>query len=143
MRIAYRGKASMDEVICIIRSAKTKENHSWQGNCLLKITYYKLRVGEQFAHYIVGQSIESYRVGGAREFLSQTLMIPGGHCIRETMRKKLKIVARTGLCSGQRCGSAMANTVESNLPNTIWNVMQTDCQNSAPGIDKPRRMICG
>ena len=36
-----------------------------------KITYYKLRVGEQFAHYIIGQSIESYRIGGARECLSQ------------------------------------------------------------------------
>ena len=94
---------------------------------MLKITYYKLRVGEQFAHYITGQGIESYRVGDTKEFLNQTLMIPGGHCIRETMRKKLKIVARAGLCSSQRCGSAMTNTMESNLPGAVWNVMQTDC----------------
>ena len=57
---------------------ETKEDHSRQGNCLLKITYYKLRARKQFAHYIVCQSIESYRVGDAREFLNQTLMIPGG-----------------------------------------------------------------
>jgi len=86
-----------------------------------------LRVEEQFAHYIIGQSIESFRVGGAKEFLNQILMIPEGHCIRETMRKKLKIVARAGLSSGQCCGSAMANTMESNLPDAVWNVMQTDC----------------
>ena len=110
---------------------------------MLKITYYKLRVGEQFAHYIIGQSIESYRVGSAEEFLNQTLIIPEGHCIQETMRKKLKIVARTGLCSGRRCGSAMANTMESNLPDAVWNVMQMDYQNGTPGIDKSHHMIYG
>jgi len=110
---------------------------------LLKIIYYKLRTGKQFAHYIIGQSIESYRVGGAKEFLNQTLMILGGHCIRETMRKKPKIVTRAGLCSSQRCGSTMANAMESNLPDTVWDVMQTDYRNDAPGIDKSSHMICG
>ena len=122
---------------------ETKENHSRRGNCLLKITYYKLWVGEQFAHYIIGQSIESYRAGGTTEFLNQTLMILGRHCIRETMRKKPKIVTRAGLCSSQRCGSTMANAMESNLPDAVWNVMQTDYQNGAPGIDKSHRVICG
>ena len=70
-------------------------------------------------------------------------MIPGGHYIQETMRKKLKIMARAGLCSGQRYGSTMANTMESNLPNAVWNVMQTDYQNGAPGIDKSYRVIYG
>ena len=106
-----------------------------------KITYYKLWAKKQFAHYIIGQSIESYRVGGAKEFLNQTLMIPRGHYIWETMRRKLKIVAEAGLCSGQRCGSAMADTMENNLPDVVWNVMQTDYRNSAPGIDKSRRVI--
>jgi len=143
MRIAYRGKANMDEVIRIIWSAKQRKIIQDEGIVCYKITYYKLRVGEQFAHYIIDQSIESYRVGGAKEFLNQTLMIPGGHCIRETMRKKLKIVARAGLCSGQRCGSAMANTMEGNLPDVVWNVMQTDYQSGAPGINKSHRVIYG
>ena len=70
-------------------------------------------------------------------------MIPGGHCIRETMRKKLKIVARAGLCSGQRYGNAMANTMESSLPDAVWNIMQTDYWNSTYGIDKSYRAIYG
>jgi len=57
------------------------ENHSKRGNCLLNTTYYKLRARKQFAHYIIAQSIESYRVGGAKEFLNQTLMILRRHCI--------------------------------------------------------------
>ena len=57
---------------------KTKENYSKRGNCLLKIIYYKLRAEKQFAHYIIGQGIESYKAGGAKEFINQTLMILGG-----------------------------------------------------------------
>ena len=106
-------------------------------NHLLQATGWK-----QFAHYIIGQSIEGCRVGSAREFLNQTLMILGGHCIRETMRKKLKIVTRAGLCSSQRCGSTMMNAMESNLPNAVWDVMQTDYRNGASSIDKSRRLIC-
>ena len=60
---------------------KAKENHSRQGNYLLNITYYKLRARKYFAYYIIGLGVESYRVGGAKEFLNQTLMIPEGHYI--------------------------------------------------------------
>ena len=136
MRIACRGKANMDEVICIIWNKRRR-------NCLLKITYYKLRARKQFAHYIIGQSIESYEVDGTKEFLNQTLMILGRHCIQESMRKKPKIVTRAGLCSSQCCGSTMANAMESNLPDVVWNVMQMDYRNSAPGINKSHRVICG
>ena len=122
---------------------ETKENHSRRGNCLLKISYYKLWARKQFAHYIIGQGIESYRAGGAKEFINQTLMILGRHCIRETMRKKPKIVTGAGLCSSQRCGSTMTNTMVSNLPDAVWDVMQTNHQNGASGIDKSRCMIYG
>jgi len=57
------------------------------------------------------------------------------------MGKKLKILAQTGLGGSQRHGSAMTNAVESNLPNMIRDVMQTNHQNGAPGIDKSCRMI--
>ena len=70
-------------------------------------------------------------------------MILGRHCIRETMRKKPKIVTRAGLCSSQRCGSTMTNAMESNLPDGVWDVMQTDYQNGASGIDKSHRVIYG
>ena len=59
------------------------------------------------------------------------------------MRKKLEIVARAGLCSGQCCGSAMADTMESNLPDVVWNVMQTDYWNNTSVIDKSYRAIYG
>ena len=58
---------------------ETKGNHSRQGSCLLNITYYKLRVGKHFAYYIIGQGVEGYRVGDAREILNQTLMHPREH----------------------------------------------------------------
>ena len=114
-----------------------------QENDLLNIAYYKLRAEENLAYYVIGQSIKSYRVGGTEEFLSQTFMILERHYIRETMRKKPKIVTRVGLCSSQRCGSTMTNAMESNLPNTVWDVMQVDYWNGAPGIDKSCRVIYG
>ena len=74
MCIAYRSKANIDGVMRIIY--ETKENHSRQGNCLLNITYYKLRAGKHFAYYIIGLGVESYRVGSTEEILNQVLMIP-------------------------------------------------------------------
>ena len=68
-------------------------------------------------------------------------MILRVHCIWKTMGKKPKIMARTGLCSSQRHGSAMTNAMEGNLPDTIWDVMQMNHQNGAPGIDKSCRMV--
>ena len=122
---------------------EAKEKHSRRGNCLLNITYYKLRAGKHFAYYIISLGIESYRVGSAREIFNQALMILRVRHAWKTMRKKTKIVARAGLCNRQRCGSTMMNAMESNLPDTVWNVMQADYQNGAPGIDKSHRMICG
>ena len=68
MCICYRSKANTDEVMCM--KHETKENHSRQGSYLLNVTYYKLRAGKHFAYYIIGQGVEGYRVGGAREILN-------------------------------------------------------------------------
>ena len=43
---------------------------------MLNITYYKLWAKKHFAYYIIGQGVEGYRVGGAKEVLYQALMIP-------------------------------------------------------------------
>ena len=45
------------------------------------------------------------------------------------------------LCSSQRHGSTMTNAMKSDLPDTIWDVMQTNHRNSAPSIDKSCHMI--
>ena len=141
MCIAYRSKANTNEVMSM--KHETKGNHSRQGSCLLNVTYYKLRAGKHFAYYIIGQDIESYRVGGAHEILNQALILPRIRCVRKTMGKKLKIMARTGLCSSQRHGSAMTNVMKGDLPDTIWDVMQTNHRNGISGIDKSRHMIRG
>ena len=63
---------------------------------MLNITYYKLRAKKHFAYYIIGQGVEGYRVGGAKEILNQELMIPRVRRVWKTMGKKVKIVVRAG-----------------------------------------------
>jgi len=120
---------------------ETKENHSRRGSCLLNVTYYKLRAEKHFAYYSIGQGVEGYRVGGAHEVLNQALMLPRVRCVRKTMGKKPKIMARTSLCSSQRHGSTMTNAMKGDLPNVIRDVMQAKHRNGAPSIDKSRRVI--
>ena len=114
---------------------ETKENHSRRGSYLLNITYYKLRAEKHFAYYIIIQGVEGYRVGGARKILNQTLMLPRVRRVWKTVEEKTKIVARTGLCSSQRHGSTMTNAMKSDLPDTVWDVMQANHQNGTPSID--------
>ena len=121
---------------------KQRRNHSRRRNCLLNTTYYKLWAEKHFAYYIIGQGVEGHRVFGAKEILTQTLMIPRVHRIRKTVRKKPKIVARTSLCGSQRRGSTMTNTMKSDLSDAVWDVMQTNYQNGAPGIDESHRVVC-
>ena len=120
---------------------ETKENHSRRGNCLLNITYYKLRARKHFAYHIIGQGVEGYRFGDAIEILNQAFMIPRVHRVWKTMGKKPKIVARAGLCSSQHHSSTMTNAMKSDLPDTVQDVMQANCQNGAPGIDKSHHVI--
>ena len=122
---------------------EAKENHSRRRNCLLNITYYKLLARKHFAYYIIGQSVEGYRVGGARKILNQTLMLPRVRCVWKTVGKKTKIVARIGLCSSQCHGSTMMNTMKSNLPDMVWDIMPANHRNGTPGIDKSCHMIHG
>ena len=68
-------------------------------------------------------------------------MIPRVHRIWETVRKKLKIVARTSLCGSQRRGSTMTNAMKSDLPDTIRNVIQANYWDATSGIDKSCRIL--
>ena len=120
---------------------EAKENHSRRESCLLNVTYYKLWARKYFAYYIIGQSVESYRVGDTHKILNQALVVPRVRYIWKAMRKKPEIMARMDLGSSQRHGSAMANAMKVDLPNTIRNVMQANHQNGTPGIDKSHRVI--
>ena len=112
-----------------------------QENYLLNIAYYKLQAKENLAYYVIVQGITSYRIGGTHEILDQALLLPRVCCVWKTMGKKLKILARMGLGGSQHRGSAMTNDMESNLPDTIRDVIQMNHQNGAPNIDKSCRMI--
>jgi len=110
---------------------------------LLNVTYYKLRARKHFAYYIIGQGIESYRVGGVHKIFNQALMLPRVHCVWKTMGKKPEIMARAGLCSSQRHGSAMMDAMKGDLPDAIRDVMQMSHRDGTPSIDKSRCMISG
>ena len=112
-----------------------------QENYLLNIAYCKLRAEENLAYYVIAQGIKSYRIGDTHEILNQKLLLPRVFYVWKTMGKKLKILAQTGLGGSQRRGNAMMDAMESNLPDTIRDVMQTNHQNGAPGIDKSCHMI--
>ena len=71
MHIDYANK-----VMRVMWGIKQRRNHSRQRNCLLNITYYKLWAGRHFAYYIIGQGVEGHEVSGAKEILSQALVIP-------------------------------------------------------------------
>ena len=90
---------------------------------MLNTTYYKLWIRKHFAYYVIGQGIEGHRVGGAKEILSQTLMIPRVHHIQKTVRKKQEIVARTSLCGSQHRGSTTMDAMKSDLPDAIRDVI--------------------
>ena len=128
-------------VMRVMWNIKQRRNHSRRRNCLLNTTYYKLWARKHFAYYVIGQGVEGHGVGGAKEILSQTLMIPRVHRIWKTARKKPKIVARTSLCSSQRCGSTMTAAMKSNLPNAIRDVIQANYWDGTSGIDKSYHVL--
>ena len=69
-------------------------------------------------------------------------MIPRVHRIQKTMRKKLKIVARTGLCGSQRHGSTMTDAMKSDLPDMIRDVILANYWDSTSGVDKSYHVLC-
>ena len=81
------GTMHVDYADKVMHGIKQRRNHSRRRNCFLNTTYYKLWAGRHFAYYIIGQGVEGHRVGGAKEILSQTLVIPTVHRIQKTVRK--------------------------------------------------------
>jgi len=130
-----------DRVMRTMWSTKRRRKHLRQRNCLLNTAYYKLWAGKHFAYYVIGQGIEGHGVGGAKEILSQMLMIPRVHHIRKTMREKPKIVAGTSLCGSQRRGSTVTDAMKSDLPNAIRDVIQANYWDSTSGVNKSCRVL--
>ena len=57
------------------------------------------------------------------------------------MGKESNLVARMDLCRSQRHGGTMADTVQSDLPDTVRDVVQVNHQDGASGVDEPRRVL--
>ena len=121
---------------------EAEENHSRRRNCLLNITYYKLQARKYFGYYIVGLGSKGYRVGGAKEILDQAIMIPRVCRGWKTMGKKPKFMARVGLCSSQCHGGTMMNAMQSDLPDTVSDVMQANHRDGASSVDESYRVLC-
>ena len=90
---------------------------------MLNITYYKLRAGKHFGYYIISLGNKGYGVGGAEEILNQALIIPRVRHGWKTMGKEPKFMARMGLRRSQRHGGTMANAMQSDLPDMVWDVV--------------------
>ena len=86
---------------------------------MLDVTYYKLWTRKHFIHYIIGLGGQGYRVGGVGEILDQALIISRVSGGWSSTGKKPKIVAGVNLCSSQRHGSTMMNTMKSDLSNMV------------------------
>ena len=100
------------------------------------ISYYKLRAGEHFIHYVIGLGSKGYRVGGIEEILNQALMIPRAFGGWKTMGKKPKLVARASLHSSQCHGNSTTNTMKSNLSDMVWDVVQANHRHGTPSVDE-------
>ena len=105
------------------------------------ITYYKLRVGKHFGYYIISLRDKGYGVSSTEEILNQAFIIPRVCRGWKTMGKEPKFVARMGLCKSQRHGGTMANAMQSDLPNTVRDVMKANHRYGAPGVDESRRVL--
>ena len=120
---------------------KAKEKSLETKKLFTNVTYYKLQARKHFVYYIIGLGSKGYRVGGVEEILDQALMIPRVCCGWKTMGKKPKLVAGTGLRSNQRHSSTMMNDRQSDLPNTVRDVMQANHWDGASGIDESHRVL--
>ena len=108
---------------------------------MLNITYYKLWARKHFGYYAIGLDNKGYGVGSAEEILNLALMIPRVHHGWKTMGKKSKFVAKTGLHGSQCHGNTMTNAMQSDLPNTVWGVMQANHWDDASSIDESHRVL--
>ena len=107
------------------------------------ITYYKLRARKHFGYYIIGLGDKGYRVSSTEEILNQAFMISRVRRRWKTMGGKPKFMARMSLHESQSHGGTMANAMQSDLPNTIWDIVQANQWDGASSVDESCHMLRG
>ena len=101
----------------------TKEKSLKTEKLFANITYYKLWIGKHFGYYIISLGDKGYGVSRTEEILNQAFIIPRVRHGWKTMGKESKFMARMGLRRSQRHGGTMVNTMQSDLPNTVQDVV--------------------
>ena len=120
---------------------RAKEKPLKMKRLFASLSYYKLKARKYFVHYVFGLGSKGYGVGSVEEILDQALMILRVFGGWKTMGKKSKLVARASLRSGQCHVSTMTNTMESNLSDVVWDVVQANHRHSTPGVDESCRVL--
>ena len=85
---------------------------------------------------------KGYRVSSTEEILNQAFIIPKVRRSSEAMGKEPKLMARMDLRRSQCHDSTMANEMQSDLSNTVQNVVQANHRDGASSVDKSRCVLC-
>ena len=120
---------------------RAKEESLKTKRLFTSFSYYKLKAREHFVHYVFALGSEGYGVGGIEEVLDQVLMVLRVFGGWETMGKKSKLVARASLRNSQCHGSTMMNTMKSDFPDMVRDVIQANNQHNTPGIDESYHVL--
>ena len=133
----------MDRVMHIVLSMKQEGKSLKTEELFANTTYYRLRAVKHFGYYIIGLGDKGYRVGSTEEIFNQVFVVPRARRCWKTMGEKPKFKARMRLRGSQRHGGTMANAMQSDLPDAIWDIVQVNQWGDASGIDESRCVLRG
>ena len=120
---------------------KQKEKSLKTEELFANITYYKLWAEKHFGYYVIGLGDKGYRVSSTEEVLNQAFIIPRVRRSWEAVGKKPKLMARMNLRRSQRHGGTMANAMQSDLPDTVQDVVQVNHRDGASSIGESRCVL--
>ena len=104
--------------------------------------YPKYKLIKDLVHHVSSGCDVCYGLRCHGEFFEQVLVLLGAVAHRETSLHGMELVPSLDLCRGQRHRRTMTNTVEGDLLNTGWNVMETSIDKGAAGIDGVNNRVC-
>ena len=119
-------------MICIVYRARTNTDwyieYEYKKSLKMKklfasFSYYKLKAGKHFIHYVFSLGSKGYGVGSVEEVFDQAFMVLRMFGGWETMGKKSKLMTRADLRNSQCHGSAMMNTMKGNFSDAVWDVV--------------------
>ena len=92
---------------------------------------------KHFGYYIISLGDKGYGVSSTEEILNQAFIIPRVRRGWKTMGKEPKLVARMDLRRSQCHSSTMVNAMQSDLSDTIRDVMQMNHRTAPLALTNP------